>query len=233
MRIRLPDEIPPKARLTWGEARIVRDYVAGRRSESALAAAYPGDGRTVLLLPGMFSADRRMAMHKRVLIKAGYDAQGWELGRNFPHKLGDVMDRLEDRLSGFDRPTALVGWSLGGLIAREYAKRAPQAVSEVITMGSPFSGNPRYNKAWRAYEIAARHRIDASPFAATISEKPPVQTTAIWSAFDGIIPPRAARGLPHERDAAIEVRCGHLGYVCAPDAIEAVLKALSRQAKKG
>jgi pimeloyl-ACP methyl ester carboxylesterase len=231
MRVRMADEIPPKARLTWGEARVVRDYVAGRRSESKLAEAHPGEGQSVLLLPGMFAADRKMAMLKRVLLKAGYEAHGWELGRNFPHKLGDVLDRLEDRLTTVNGPTALVGWSLGGLIAREYAKRAPGAISQVITMGSPFSGNPRHNKAWRAYEIAARHRIDASPFAATLTEKPPVPTTAIWSAFDGIIPPRAARGLPHERDAAIEVRCGHFGYVCAPDAMEAVLRTLGNMGK--
>lgn len=227
----MADEAPPKARLTWGEARVVRDYVAGRRSEAKLAANHPGDGRAVLLLPGMFSSDRKMAMLKRVLIRAGYDAHGWEMGRNLPHKLGDVLDRLEDRLSTINGPTALVGWSLGGLIAREYAKRAPDAVAQVITMGSPFSGNPRHNKAWRAYEITARHRIDASPFAATLTEKPPVPTTAIWSAFDGIIPPRAARGLPHERDEAIEVRCGHFGYICAPDAMEAVLRALSGQTR--
>jgi pimeloyl-ACP methyl ester carboxylesterase len=159
-----------------------------------------------------------------------YEAHGWELGRNLPSKM-DILDQLDARLDtvmgGRKIPISLVGWSLGGLIAREYAKRAPERIAAVITMGSPFSGNPRHNRAWRAYEMAARHKLEASPFAAGLATKPPVPTTAIWSRRDGVIPPRAARGLPHERDTAIEVHCGHLGYICAPDALEAVLRALA------
>ena len=232
MRIRLPDEIPPRARLTWGEARIVTDYVRGRREEDALASRWQGDGRQVVVIPGMFAHDRKMAMMRRVIDKAGYEAHGWELGRNLPHRMDRILDWFDERLdavqSSKSEPVSLVGWSLGGLIAREYAKRAPDRIASVVTLGSPFSGNPRFNKAWRAYELAARHRVDASPFAPTLAHKPPVHTVAIWSPRDGIIPPRAARGLPHERDQAIEVACGHLGYTCAPDALEAVLRALAR-----
>ncbi len=225
--------MPPRARLTWGEARVVGDYLRGRASENELARAWPGDGRTVMLIPGMFSDDKRMGLLKRVLGKAGYDAHSWELGRNLPHRINRILDwfdeRLDELLDDSAQQVTLVGWSLGGLVAREYAKREPGRVAGVVTMGSPFSGNPRFNKAWRAYEIAARHKIDASPFAAGLANKPPVHTTAIWSPRDGVIPPRAARGLPHERDAEIEVNCGHLGYICAPDAIEALLRALSRK----
>ena len=229
MRVSSKDERTPNVRLTIGEARVLGDYVRGRRVENALALAHPGNGSPVMLIPGMFAADRKMAMLRRLLTKAGYEAHGWELGRNLPHRAGLILDRLDARmdevLAGHDQPITLVGWSLGGLIAREYAKRAPDRVAAVITLGAPFSGNPRQNKAWRAYELAARHRIDASPFAAGLATKPPVPTTAIWSRRDGVIPPRAARGLPHERDTAIEVHCGHFGYVCAPDALEAVLRA--------
>ena len=228
----MADERPPKARLAWGEARIVGDYVRGRAREADLARRYPGNGAPVMLLPGMFAADRKMAMLKRVISKAGYDAHGWEQGRNLPHRLAGSLDRLDAKMAAFNVPVVLVGWSLGGLIAREYAKRAPERVAAVITLGSPFSGNPRHNHAWRAYEIAARHPIDASPFAASLSAKPPVHTTAIWSPRDGVIPPRAARGLPGERDDAVEVNCGHFGYVCAPDAMEAVLKTLLLQSRR-
>lgn len=232
MIIRHADDIPPRARLTLGETRIAADYARGRQAEKKLVAAFPGDGRPVMIIPGMFSNDRRMKMLRRVLEKAGYNAHGWELGRNMPHKAA-LLDRIGHRLDdiqGADAtPVTLVGWSLGGLIAREYAKHAPDRVAAVITMGSPFSGNPRFNNAWRAYELFAGHKIDASPFASGLATKPPVHTTAIWSPRDGFIPPRAARGLAHERDAEIEVACGHLGYICAPDAMEAVLRVLAGQ----
>ncbi len=213
------------------------DYLKGRRAEDGLARSFPGDGRPVLVIPGMFAADRKMRMLRRVIEKAGYASYGWELGRNMPHRASAVIDKIHQRVNEIedrhDRPITLVGWSLGGLIAREYAKHAPDQVEAVITMGSPFSGNLRSNNAWQLYELFARHRIDASPFAHGMSTKPPVHTTAIWSSRDGVIPPRAARGLPHERDAAVEVNCGHMGYVCAPDALEAVLRVLADQSKKG
>jgi pimeloyl-ACP methyl ester carboxylesterase len=230
VRVRHSEDLAPRLALTWGEARVLTDFVRGRRLEKDIVRAHPGDGRPVMVLPGMFSADHRTSMLRRIIGKAGYEAHGWELGRNLPSKT-DILDQLDARLDavmdGRDIPISLVGWSLGGLIAREYAKRAPQRVAAVITMGSPFSGNPRHNRAWRAYEMAARHKVDASPFAAGLSTKPPVPTTAIWSRRDGVIPPRAARGLPHERDTAVEVHCGHLGYICAPDAMIAVLRALA------
>ena len=57
----------------------------------------------------------------------------------------DIFDRMDDRLAELhtDAPISLIGWSLGGLIAREYAKYAPHRVAKVISLGSPFSGGPR------------------------------------------------------------------------------------------
>ncbi len=235
MRVRLPDERPPLVRLSLQEARVASDYLRGRRAEDGIARRFPGDGRPVLVIPGMFAADRKMRMLRRVIEKAGYASYGWELGRNMPHRASAILDRIDHRIheivTEHDRPVTLIGWSLGGLIAREYAKYAPDQIDSVITMGSPFSGNLRHNNAWRAFELFARHSIDASPFAHGMSNKPPVHTVAIWSKRDGIIPPRAARGLAHERDVELEVGCGHLGYVCAPDAMEAVLSVLAGQAQ--
>src|SRR3546814_18026927 len=79
------------------------------------------------------------------------------------------------------QPVTLIGWSLGGLIAREYTKYAPDRVAKVITLGSPFSGDLRANHAWRIYELVARHRIDSPPLPVKLTEKPPVPTYAIRS----------------------------------------------------
>src|SRR3546814_575952 len=128
--------------------------------------------------------------------------------------------------SDLPQPVSLIGWSLGGLIARVYAKYAPDRVAKVITLGSPFSGDLRANHAWRIYELVARHRIDSPPLPVKLTEKPPVPTYAIWSGNDGVVAAHCARGLPEESDAAFEVRCGHMGYMTSRDSIAAIFMAL-------
>src|SRR3546814_16081743 len=81
-------------------------------------------------------------------------------------------------------PVTVIGWSLGGLYAREIAKRLPQAVEQVITLGSPFSGDLRANRAWRLYERVAGHRIDTPPIEVRLHEKPPQRTVALWSRLE-------------------------------------------------
>ena len=127
------------------------------------------------------------------------------------------------------RPVALVGWSLGGLFAREIAHRIPDRVSRVITMGTPFSGDPRANNAWRAYQLITGHAVDAPPIDCVFAAKPPVPTIALWSPRDGIIAPRSACGWPDERDRAVALRCNHLGFAASPEAIAEVLRQLDAQ----
>src|SRR3546814_3029182 len=109
------------------------------------------------------------------------------MGRNLGIRR-DIFHRLDRRMDYIQRhdpqPGSLIGWSLGGLIAREYAKYAPDRVAKVITLGSPFSGDLRANHAWRIYELVARHRIDSPPLPVKLTEKPPVPTYAIWSGND-------------------------------------------------
>ena len=90
----------------------------------------------------------------------------------------------------------LVGWSLGGVFAREVAKVRPELVAKVVTMGSPFSGDPRSNNVWRLYEWIAGHPVDKPPIDTDTAEKPPVPTLALWSRKDGIVSIRSTRGLP-------------------------------------
>lgn len=228
------DRTPPQPpfRHYLGEGRIVRDWIKGRRAEAALAAQYPGDGRAVIVIPGLFTSDARTAMLRRVLKKAGYRTYGWGLGRNMPIK-ADILDRFAARMEEVRArdggPITLIGWSLGGLIARGYGHHAPNEVAEIITLGSPFSNDPRANRAWKIYELMADHSVDAPPIAYDLRAKPPVPTTAIWSARDGIISQESARGLPHESDHRVEIRCGHFAMSCAPDAMEAVLQLLSQK----
>lgn len=185
--------------------------------------------RTVMLLPGFGAHPVRMRYMARQLEAAGHKVKRWGQGFNLG-AAPDTLDRIEARLlhlhARYGRPVHLVGWSLGGVFAREVAKRHPDKVAKVITLGSPFSGHPRANNGWRAYHLVAGHRVEEPPVECAVQLKPPVETVAFWSARDGIVHPRSARGRPGERDRAIALRCTHMGFVRAREPIEAVLKEL-------
>jgi pimeloyl-ACP methyl ester carboxylesterase len=187
-----------------------------------------GQGRPVMIIPGFLATDRSTAVMRRTLQSAGYRVHGWGLGLNLGAR-HDLLDRLDTQLDRAARhgKVSLIGWSLGGLYARELAKRQADKVAQVITLGSPFSGNVRANNAWRLYELLNDHPVDAPPIDVRVDEKPPVPTTAFWSRADGVVAPACARGLPHECDRQIELACSHMGFMTADCAMEAVLDALA------
>lgn len=219
---------PPVGKLL-AELRVLGELSRGWRYGPAMPTAHDGGGRPVLVLPGFLAADGSTVMLRRTLDAANYRAYGWGEGRNFGVK-ADILERLDRRVDYIaregDAPIALIGWSLGGLIAREYAKYAPHRVDRVITLGSPFSGDLRANHAWRLYELINRHPVDKGPLEVNLTEKPPVPTFALWSENDGIVAPACTRGQPHESDRALQVACGHMGFTTSPDSIEAIFEAL-------
>ena len=200
------------------------------RSVLALTGTRPsvGRGRPVMVIPGFLASDFSTLILRRTLEEAGYRVHGWGLGMNLGART-DLLDRLESRLNRAGRHglVSLVGWSLGGLYARELAKRRPDQVARVITLGSPFSGDVRANNAWWLYEMLNDHKVDAPPIEARLAEKPPVPTIAFWSRADGIVAPACARGEPHECDRSIELDCTHMGFMSAACAMQAVLDALA------
>ncbi len=222
-----PSATAPALSLLFGEARVFKDWARGIRQSADIAAGHDGEGHPVVLLPGFMVDDARMELLRRTLNAANYRAFGWGLGRNLG-VTADMLQRLDAQLDQIGGKVTLIGWSLGGLIAREYAKHAPHRVARVVTMGSPFSGDIRANHAWRLYEYVAKHPVDAPPIAVSLAQKPPVPTYALWSRTDGIVAQASACGATGEVDEAIEVECGHFGFACAPEALGAVLGLLGR-----
>jgi alpha-beta hydrolase superfamily lysophospholipase len=208
---------------------------ATMRAKASFASAVPGcavgDSGDVLVFPGFMASDRTTARLRKSLDLAGYRAHGWGLGRN-RGVTADILQRMDARLDMLKpaKPVILIGWSLGGLIAREYAKYAPQRVAKVITLGSPFSGNPRANNAWRIYELIAGHKVDAPPIDTILCEKPPVPTIAYWSRQDGVVAAASARGAVGEVDASYEMACTHMAFVANPDVIRAIIAEAGRSA---
>jgi pimeloyl-ACP methyl ester carboxylesterase len=196
----------------------------------------PGQGEPVIVLPGFLASDLSTIRLRRSLRAAGYVAEGWGLGLNLGARAA-LIERLADRVRALavqsGQRVVLIGWSLGGIYAREVAKIAPEATRLVITLGSPFSGDLRANNAWRLYELVNDHAVDAPPFEADVAAKPPVRTIALWSARDGIIPPACVAGQPGERDAAVEVNCRHLGFAWARKGIAAIGRVLASELRSG
>lgn len=188
----------------------------------------------ILVIPGFMATDGTTARLRRSLTAAGHSVYGWGLGRN-RGVTADMLDRINARIiaiqaeSGLAEAPIVLGWSLGGLIAREYAKAQPEKVAKVVTMGSPFSGNIRDNNAWRAYEIIARHRVDNPPIETVLYEKPLVPTIAFWSPRDGVVSPNSARGNLGEVDHQIELDCTHMAFVSKPSAIAAIAAAVAAE----
>ena len=217
---------PRLARLL-GETQVLLEPL--RRPRRKLAIARTSNPQLVMILPGFATHPVRMRYLARQIEAAGHTAKRWGMGFNWgpdEARFDLLQERLADLHARHGRKVVLVGWSLGGLFAREIAKRRPEAVAKVVTLGSPFSGSPRANNVWRAYQFITGHSVDAPPVAADLAAKPPVETVALWSANDAVIAPRCAAGRPGERDRAIALRCTHMGFTYDPQVIRTVLAEL-------
>ncbi|MBV9883810.1 MAG: alpha/beta hydrolase [Sphingomonadaceae bacterium] len=197
------------------------------KSFGRLGARGPADGPKLMVIPGFLANDRTTLGLQRALAEAGWRVTGWGLGMNkgaTPDKLEQLAAQIE-AFGGGDK-VILVGWSLGGIFAREVAKLRPELVEKVVTMGSPFSGDPRGNNVWRLYELIAGHPVDDPPIEANLAEKPPVPTLALWSRRDGIVSAACTRGQPHESDRQLEVDSSHMGFAVSGHSYPQIIAAL-------
>lgn len=199
-----------------------------------LAAAPKGDGRPVMLLPGLVNSDRSMAIMRRYLNRLGYRAVGWGLGRNLGARaIGAEGDRLLARVADLHERSGetvtLVGVSLGGIMARFVAHRMPDAVREVITVSSPYAGDPRATRVWRQFQWLTGESIDSADVIARQAEiaRPlPVPATAIWSRSDGLVNGLICHAPDEPGCRTIEVGSGHLGVQVRPQVLRAVADVL-------
>lgn len=224
-RRRYCDDDPPPRRLLIreGAALAVRLYRAfGRLGERGDPEAPP-----LMVIPGFFASDRSTLGLQRALAEEGYRVSGWGLGWNLGAR-ADTLDRIAAQLERFcaGRPVTLVGWSLGGIYAREVAKLRPDLVCRVVTLGAPFAGDPRANNVWRFYELISRHPVDCPPLDVDMGAKPPVHTIALWSRRDGIVAPLCARGFGDQSDRQVELDCSHMGFATSRRAFRRIAAVL-------
>jgi hypothetical protein len=196
-----------------------------------LARATEGDGHSVLVFPGLIAGDITTAALRAYLKALKYDVHGWQQGVNLGPRPG-VLEASEARVRQLadrsGRRVSLVGWSLGGIYAREIAKAMPTFVRCVITLGSPFTGHPHATNAWRVYALASGQRPHEHPHRFHLRVPPPQPTTSIYSRTDGIVawPCSLNPVTPHTEN--IEVVASHLGLGMNPAALYAIADRLAQ-----
>ncbi|MEM9886218.1 MAG: alpha/beta fold hydrolase [Bacteroidota bacterium] len=196
------------------------------RATAELGISYPyrklftdhtqGDGHPVLVIPGFMSTDVSTVHLRRYISNMGYRALPWELGRNYGKTefIEQLSIQIEQIHAQYSEKVSLIGWSLGGIFARQLGKRHPDKVRQIITLGSPFKGVGEGNNVAWIYNLLKGTNQVAPASEDLLEEIPasaPVPTTAIYTKQDGIVPWRLCMEEESYLHQNIEVRGSHFG----------------------
>jgi esterase/lipase len=226
------DRLKPPSRvlLALEGVRAMWEFGASVASLPVLAMAPRGDGHSVLIFPGLIADDLSTRPLRRYLRAQGYDTHGWGLSRNLgprPGVLDACRQRIRDLREQSGRKVSLIGWSLGGIYAREMAKEMPRDVRCVITLGTPFRGSPRATNAWHVYEWASGETVETID-REQLERTPPVPTTSIYSRTDGVVAWQCSVERERRNVENIEVEASHIGLGVHPAVLYAVADRLAQ-----
>ncbi len=224
---------PPGLGLLLAEVRGIFEFNASLLLSPLLMRAPRGDGHPVLTLPGFLASDLSMAPMRRYLKELGYDAYTWNMGRNVggvSRMRLSLRDRLAEINAATGRKVSIVGWSLGGVYARDLALQAPGMVRSVVTLGSPFANDVRATNATRLYEALSGETAEENPeLREAIAGDLPVPATSIYSRADGIVNWRTCILRPSGTSENIEVHlASHVGLGVNAAALWAVADRLAQ-----
>lgn len=209
--------------------RAIVDLLRGLIFRVSYKTKMSDDRHPVLVVPGFLGSDFSTSFLRKFITEMGHPAFGWGLGRN----LGDLEDlvrltqNLEKIYAKYNQKVTLIGWSLGGVYARELAKQNPQLVHQVITLGSPFKGLNAPNHARWVFDLMGKEDQLSPEEMAKIPEPAPVLTTAVYTKQDGIVPWQMC--MEDEEDSLhrnIEVWGSHCGLIFNPKVLEIVVAQL-------
>lgn len=200
------------------------------------APARPGDGHPVIIFPGLGTDGKAVATLRAHCRALGYDAHDWGQGFNtgpkgdldtWLHALKSQVHRL---LQGQTQQATLIGWSLGGLYARELGKLLAPRVRQVITIGTPFNAEADHtNVGWLFRLLSGSAPVMDPALSQRLGTPPPVRTTSIYSRSDGVVAWQTCRhatasALVHD----IEVDSSHMGMGWNKDVLNAVADRLAQ-----
>ena len=193
-----------------------------------------GDGLPVMLIPGFGTTDASMQPMRRLLQILGYKVYGWNQGRNLGMRKG-MREKLSAHLHDIhlrhdDKKVSLIGWSLGGVFAREMARAEPELVQRVITLGSPFNGHPSANNVEGLFRFANRKsppKLDWAGFQRRRTP-PPVPCTAIYSKSDGVVAWQCSLEEEAPNTENVEVFSSHFGLGVNPQVLKVIADRLAK-----
>ena len=225
---------PPSRLLMLAEPRALFELGLGLASAPLLMMAPRGDGHPVLVMPGFLASDGSTKMLRAYLDRLGYETQGWGLGRNIGsmmarrHRLYEQIEALHKKTG---RKVSLIGWSLGGIYARDVALTMPDAIRSVVSLGSPFAIDVRATHASKLYEKLGGEAIDdiAESELVRIQSDLDVPTTAIYTKTDGVVNWRTCMLREGRRAENIEVLGSHCGLGVNPAVLWAVADRLAQK----
>ena len=226
--------LPPSLGLLGMEPlRACFEYAGMHLMDRSLLPA--GDGHPVVFFPGLATDRRAIAPLRNCCERLGYSVYDWELGFNTgPQGLIDewlqgLVRHVEAVSAEHGRPASLVGWSLGGIYAREIAKMAPASVRQVVTLGTPFaSTGQETNVGWLYNALNGSPPALDAALSMRLRTTPVVPTTSVYSRSDGVVSWKACLLRPTRRAENIEVDGSHIGLPWNPKVIRVVADRLAQ-----
>ncbi|NYT41129.1 alpha/beta hydrolase [Sphingomonas sp. R-74633] len=225
-------EPPPRLAFALEGARAA--ITVAQLTRFRLAGLPRGDGRPVLVSPGLGNTDRSNFVLRTMLKRLGYRPYPWQLGRNFGVRtVGPECEKLIARVEEIHAETGeqvtLIGVSLGGIMSRIVAHRRPDLVRGVLTVSSPFAGPPSATNVWRPFQLLTGEKITDPVVVGRLEEaaRPlPMPSAAIWSRSDGFVNGLICREAEGAACRAVEVRSSHLFVQMKPQVLRAVAEIL-------
>jgi pimeloyl-ACP methyl ester carboxylesterase len=227
------DDAPPLTLFLTEPSRALAELGLYFALQSALPALPRGDGHPVLVLPGLLAGDSSTGALRAVLRRLGYSVHGWGLGRNIgptTESVEGLRNCVNDLTQRYGGPVSLIGWSLGGIFAREQAREMPGSVRQVITLASPFRlARPDQTRVHRAFERYSHLHVRRPALPLERDDGPlPVPATSVYSHLDGIVAWETCLGIAGLRSENIAVLASHLGIAHHPAAIYVVADRLAQ-----
>lgn len=211
----VPFRAPPLGLLVTEPLRAMLDLLAAKVGKPALVA---GDGHPVVVYPGLGAAAFTTARLRRHLDDCGFTAHDWGRGVNtgpegvFDDWIEPLAEHVRELQRAHGRKVSLVGWSLGGIYAREVAKRCPDATRQVITLATPFGAMHDANHAGTIYRLLGGDTSQLTgDLLARLRECPPVPTTSVYSKSDGLVCWRGCLEQAGPTVENVQVHASHLG----------------------
>lgn len=232
----MPDFIhaPSKLLLAMEFARGTVEYLHGWAGRHQLSLRCARGAAPVMVYPGLATNDAATAMLREFLQSLGYAVYGWGRGVNrgpngdFDAFLTELCDDLRAIRDEHGQAVHVIGWSLGGVYAREVAKLAPELVAQVITLGTPFSDAANSTNAGLVFELISQTQCHRDPrLLRRIAFTPKVPTVSVYSKSDGVVAWQSSLNPARRNTANVEVHCSHLGLISSPEVMEVLAERLA------